>query len=107
MREARESFGQALEQLRSEERFRGWLEAQRRLNRYSPRNILWILYQNPEATHVASYKRWREELGYQVRRGEESLKNLGAELAQGDRDRPRDGRGGRVAPPGVSGRQRL
>jgi antirestriction protein ArdC len=74
MREARESFGRALEQLRSEERFRAWLEAQRRLHRYSPRNILWILYQNPQATHVASYKRWRDELGYQVRGGEASIK---------------------------------
>ncbi len=74
LREARESFAGALEQLRSEESFRGWLEAQRRLYRYSPRNILWILFQNPDATYVASYKRWKEDLGYQVRRGEESLK---------------------------------
>lgn len=72
--EARESFAQALEQLRSEEDFRKWLDAQRRLYHYSPRNILWILFQNPDATYVASYKRWKEELGYQVRRGEESLK---------------------------------
>lgn len=71
---ARESFAAALEALRSEERFRAWLEAQRRLHRYSPRNILWLLHQMPEATQIASYGRWAKELGYQVRRGEESLK---------------------------------
>jgi antirestriction protein ArdC len=61
-------------ELRSETRFRAWLEAQRRLHRYSPRNILWILFQCPGATHVASYNTWKEELGYQVRRGEVSIK---------------------------------
>jgi hypothetical protein len=72
--EARESFGHALEGLRSEKRFRDWLQAQRSMYRYSPHNTLWILFQNPWATYVASYKRWKEELGYQVRRNEISLK---------------------------------
>jgi antirestriction protein ArdC len=71
---ARRSFGDALAALRSERRFRDWLEAQRRLHRYSLHNILWILHQCPEATFVASYKSWKEDLGYQVRRGEQSLK---------------------------------
>jgi antirestriction protein ArdC len=73
MAEARDSFGQALARLRSEDGFRRWLEAQRRFHRYSLHNILWILYQSPNATHVESYKRWRDELGYQVRRGEVGL----------------------------------
>jgi antirestriction protein ArdC len=63
-----------VEQLRSETHFRAWLEAQRRLRRYSPRNVLWILFQRPGATHVASYKTWKEGLGYQVRGGEVSIK---------------------------------
>lgn len=74
LKEARESFAEAFEQLRSEQRFRGWLEAQRSLHRYSLRNVLWIVSQMPGATYVAPYKRWKEELGYQVRRGERSLK---------------------------------
>lgn len=73
MSKARESFAEALEQLRSEEAFRGWLQAQKRFHRYSLHNILWIVHQNPEATHVASYKRWRDDLGHQVRRGEVGL----------------------------------
>lgn len=73
MAEARDSFGQALARLRSEDGFRLWLEAQRRFHRYSLQNILWILFQNPNATHVESYKRWHDELGYQVRRGEVGL----------------------------------
>lgn len=72
--QARESFGRAVEELRSEKRFRDWLSAQRAMHRYSLRNILWILHQNPNATFVAPYKRWRKELGYQVRKGEVSLK---------------------------------
>lgn len=73
MAEARDSFGEALARLRTEDGFRDWLEAQRRFHRYSLHNILWILFQNPAATHVESYKRWRDELGYQVRRGEVGL----------------------------------
>jgi antirestriction protein ArdC len=72
--QARESFGRALEELRSERRFRDWLAAQRAMHRYSPHNVLWILHQNPKATFVAPYKRWREELGYQVRKGEIGIK---------------------------------
>jgi hypothetical protein len=72
--EARESFGHAVEDLRSEERFRAWLEAQRSMYRYSLHNVLWILFQNPNATFVAPYKRWRDELGYQVRKKQVGLK---------------------------------
>jgi antirestriction protein ArdC len=42
----------------------------KRLHRYSPQNVRLIVSRCPEATFVASYRRWHEELGYQVRRGE-------------------------------------
>jgi len=73
LEEGRESFSRALERLRSEEGFRAWLEAQRSLYQYSIGNTLWLLFQNPRATRVASYKTWRDQLGYQVRRGEKGL----------------------------------
>lgn len=73
LEEGRKSFSSALERLRSEEGFRAWLEAQRSLHQYSIGNTLWLLFQNPRATRVASYKTWRDQLGYQVRRGENGL----------------------------------
>jgi antirestriction protein ArdC len=53
----------------------GWteyLEFVSRFRQYSFRNTMLILIQRPDATHVASYKRWTE-MGRQVRKGEKSL----------------------------------
>jgi hypothetical protein len=71
---AREGFEAALGRLRSEERFRQFLAARRRMHRYSLRNLLWLLAQKPRTElPVASYRTWRHRLGYQVRRGERGL----------------------------------
>lgn len=53
----------------------GWtryLEFAGRFHNYSLNNLLLILAQRPDATQVASYKKWTE-LGRQVRKGEKSL----------------------------------
>jgi antirestriction protein ArdC len=43
-----------------------------RFRQYSFNNTMLILIQKPDATHVASYKKWTE-MGRQVRKGEKSL----------------------------------
>lgn len=69
----RRRLAQSVELLRSSEGFRSWLRAMKRLHHYSPQNVRLIVAQCPEATYVASFRRWREELGYQVRKGERGL----------------------------------
>jgi hypothetical protein len=59
-----------------------YLAAQARFHRYSPRNVLLISLQAPEATSVAGYGTWRS-LGRQVRRGERGISIL-APLVQRD-----------------------
>lgn len=49
-----------------------YLAAQARFHRYSPRNVMLISMQRPDATHVAGFTTWRS-LGRQVRRGEKAI----------------------------------
>lgn len=49
------------------------LEVASRFHDYSLNNLLLILWQRPDATRVAGYRKW-QELGRQVRRGERSIR---------------------------------
>jgi len=49
-----------------------YLAAMARFHRYSAGNLLLILSQRPDATHVAGYGTWKS-LGRQVRRGEKGI----------------------------------
>jgi hypothetical protein len=51
----------------------GWLSFAAKFHAYSFNNVMLILIQRPDATMVASYKRWKE-LGRQVQEGEKHLK---------------------------------
>lgn len=56
-----------------------WKEAlafRNRLPRYSFFNIVLIFAQNPEATIVAGYQKWRKDLNRQVNKGETGIKIL-------------------------------
>ena len=53
-----------------------YLTVMSRFYHYSARNCLLILMQKPEATHVASYNKWRKEFNRQVRKGEKSIRIL-------------------------------
>lgn len=71
--QARAQFEAACHELRSSEGWQRFAKARALLRGYSLNNTLLILAQRPEATTVASYRRWLE-LGRQVRRGEQSLR---------------------------------
>lgn len=68
-------------ELTSSDRWREYLTVQAKFLHYSPRNAMLILYQDPYATRVASYKRW-ESMGRQVRKGEHGLRILAPMLHQ-------------------------
>ena len=55
--------------------WQAWLAVAARFHRYSFNNLMLIFSQNPDATHVAGYRRW-QNLGRNVRRGERGIRIL-------------------------------
>jgi len=62
-------------ELRSSTTWQDYLTAQARFHRYSPRNVLLISMQRPEATQVAGFSTWRT-LGRRVGKGERGISIL-------------------------------
>ena len=62
-------------ELRRSDAWLRYLSAQARFHRYSPRNVMLISLQRPEASCVAGYRTWRS-LDRQVRRGERAISIL-------------------------------
>jgi hypothetical protein len=52
----------------------GWLSFAAKFHAYSFNNVMLILIQRPDATMVAGYKKWKDELGRQVQKDEKSIK---------------------------------
>lgn len=63
------TIAEQVEELRSSEAWTRFLTFAQAFHRYSINNLLLILAQKPEATHVAGYGTW-QKLGRQVRKGE-------------------------------------
>lgn len=68
----RELMAKAVDELRSSEGWKCWLQVRRHFHTYSFHNQLLIAYQRPGATRVAGFRRWLS-LGYAVRKGERGL----------------------------------
>lgn len=75
VREVMELLDAGVEEVLDREQFKRYLASAARFHRYSANNTMLVLLQRPNATRVAGYRRW-QELGRQVRRGEEGLKIL-------------------------------
>ena len=69
----RELMAEAIEQLRSSEGWKRWLDVRRYFHCYSFHNQLLIAHQRPGATRVAGFRRWLS-LGYCVRKGERAIR---------------------------------
>ena len=72
---ALDTLSHQVEQLRATDEWQSWLRLTSAMHAYSPRNLLLILAQCPQATIVHGYRRW-QELGRQVRKGEHGIKIL-------------------------------
>lgn len=57
------------------DKFREYLDTMSKFHNYSPKNILWIQMQKPDATKIAGMKAWNK-LGRKVIKGQKSLKVL-------------------------------
>jgi len=68
----RERTREAVEALRSSDRWKQWLRLRRHFRTYSLTNQLLIAIAMPDATRVAGFKAWLK-LGYCVRRGEHAV----------------------------------
>lgn len=55
------------------EKYKAYLEAMSKFHRYSFGNVLLILMQCPEASHVAGYTTWKKLFGRTVKRGEHGI----------------------------------
>lgn len=56
------------------ETYKKFLEMMSKFHNYSPRNIQMILTQNPDASHVASFKKWRDEFKRSVNKREKAIR---------------------------------
>lgn len=54
--------------------YKQYLETMSKFHNYSPRNIQMILMQNPDASHVASFKKWKDDFERSVNKGEKALR---------------------------------
>ena len=75
MREALEILVDGFNEVTEGEGFQRYLETMSRFHRYSYGNILMIMAQRPDATHVAGYRQW-QQLRRQVKRGEQGIRIL-------------------------------
>lgn len=64
---------QGVKDVYSSDKFKNYLSCLSKFHNYSLKNILLILYQNPNATHVAGYSAWKYNFNRQVNKGEKGL----------------------------------
>lgn len=69
-----EHLRQGMRQYLNSDQYKTFLTAMSKFHNYSPQNIALILAQNPDATVVASYRKWQNDFGRQVQKGERGLK---------------------------------
>ena len=67
-----EELGNLVDEAKTSEAFREWLDVKSRFHDYSYRNTLLITLQCPHATRVAGYNTWRDEFDRYVREGEQA-----------------------------------
>lgn len=72
LEDIRAEIDSAVENLGTAPRWKQWLQFTERFHRYSLNNQLLIAMQNPDATRVAGFNKWKE-LGRDVNKGEKAI----------------------------------
>lgn len=57
--------------------YKEYLKTMSKFHSYSPRNIMLILQQKPESSHIAGYAKWKKEFNRQVKKGEHGIQIIG------------------------------
>ena len=68
---------EGIKEVLSSDKYKNFLRVMSKFHNYSLNNTLLILMQNPNATHVAGYKTWKNSFNRQVNKGEKSIKIIG------------------------------
>lgn len=63
-----------IQDLLQSDKYKEYLKSMSQFHRYSTRNTLLIHIQNPNATRVASFKKWQNDFNRQVKKGEKSIR---------------------------------
>ena len=73
MKDLNQRLEQGIRDVFESERFRDYLAVMSRFHTYSARNVLLIHMQRPNATRVASAKRWKEQFERFINKGEKAI----------------------------------
>lgn len=76
VKEAAKMLEKGVQEIFTSGRFEEYLDVMSRFHNYSARNCILIMMQCPQATHVASYRKWQNEFHRQVRKGEKAIRIL-------------------------------
>ena len=76
LREITGSIEQGIQALFQSDRYQEYLRVMSHFHNYSLNNTLLIAMQRPDATLVAGYKKWIDQFGRNVRKGEKGIKIL-------------------------------
>ena len=80
-----EDLAEEITALRESAHWQHYLACQARFHRYSPRNVLLISMQRPDATQVAGFSTWKS-LGRNIKRGEKAIAILAPVIRKGSHD---------------------
>jgi hypothetical protein len=67
---------EAVDEVKASEEFNAWLKMIGKFHKYSWNNIFLIWCQRPEATKVAGFRKWKDEFGRNVKKGEKGISIL-------------------------------
>lgn len=76
LNQALEKLEQGVKEVFRSGRLKEYLQVMAKFYSYSVYNTLWIYQQNPQATHVAGYQKWKKDFGRQVKKGETGMSVL-------------------------------
>lgn len=74
IKEISEQLEQGVKDVFASDKYTAVLDTMSKFYNYSANNCILIMLQKPEATYVASYKKWQSDFHRQVRKGETSIK---------------------------------
>lgn len=73
LKEITQELERGVEEVFTDGRYEAYLDAMSRFYQYSACNCLLILRQKPDATRVASFRKWKNEFRRSVKKGEKAL----------------------------------
>lgn len=88
---ALQTLERGIDQILTSDGFADFLKTMSRFHEYSANNIMLIMTQRPDASKVAGYRKW-QDLGRQVKRGEQAIKIFVPHLYRDKNDLDEEGK---------------